>query len=468
MIASELARGVIEASPGSDDFVEYARSLASLAFSRNRKIAAEATQAVFDGVVQPLADRFDGDACDLHAAFLAEVLWAPGSPIRGTLLELGFSGPQALIERYGMLRDRALQRVGDYDDLRKVVVLSRVESKADVAVTSMVWQSAIYAFRDAEVDLLAPKENAYLIGNPYRIHRRIISYPHHGPLAKRLLAWKRWRDKVQASIEGFQPGHWLVVDPDSCVTQNGLLPLADDRYVEFFESRSYGEGSDASLAELAAEWCDKWYFWGGIEEMTPYVAGRSGSGSGGWYLGRSVGGRLAGVSFATDGKDSARLGTEFEDALLELLRKRGYSTVLDGGRDESAAANAAARVRAFRGTTNSLAVLEDGYRKRAKLMTYKGTYPSFAGWVSRAIALVGYDSAVSHVVAATGVPVIQVCAGAPNPVYRARWTPMSWNEVVSIPAQGPSDGPRVLKRIETELKRIEADNPRPVPVPFDE
>ena len=457
MTATELARGVMEASLGSRDFARYSRSLASLAFSRNRKIAAEATHVVFADVVQPLADRFEDDSYDVHAAFMAEAVHAPGSPITADIEGLGYAHPQDLIERYGMLRSEALEKTVVYEDILKVVVLSRVEIRADVAITSTILQCANIAFRSAELDLVAPKENAYLIGIPYRMNRKIVSYPRDGPLANRLLAWKRVRDKVRASIEDFQPGEWLVVDPDSCITQNGLLPLTDDGYVRFFDSRSYAEGERAPIAELAADWCGLWFFWGGIEAQ-PFVAQRFGNCSGGSFLSSSLRKRIAGVSFAVDGKESARLGGDFEDALLELLRKRGYWTVLDCGRNEADAAVAAERVHAFRGSTNHLTVIDDARHNQARLMACKATPATFGGWVSRASVYVGYDSAMSHVVATFFVPVIQVSAGAPNEMYRARWTPVSDAEVVSISAKGPEDGPGILKRIETALERIEEND----------
>lgn len=459
MTASELARGVMEASPGSPEFVEYSRSLASLAFSRDRKIATEATHALIGDVVQPLADRFDSGSCDVHAACMAEVVHAPGSPIAGALEELGHAHPQNLVERYGMLRSEELEKQVVNEDVQQVVVLSRVGAREDVAVTSVVLQCALIAFRSAKVELVAPKENAFLIADGRRVERTIVSYPRDGLLANRLLAWRRTLNKVRESIEAFRAGEWLIVDPDSCLTLNGLLPLADDRYVRFFESRSYAEGERCPIAELAADWCGQWFFWGG-PEVFPSIAARSGNTTGGWSLVLSLRKKLAGVSYAVGGCESRRLGGEFEDALLELLQKRGYWTVLDCGRSESDAATAAERVRAFPGSTSHLAVADDGMRNQARLMTYKGTVPAFGGWVSQAGVYIGYDTAMSHVVATFGVPVIQVCVGAPNEIYRARWTPFSYQEIVSIPAAGPGDGPSVLERIETELKRIEAADSR--------
>lgn len=462
MTARELARGVMEASTGSRDFVDYSRALAQLAFSRNRKVAAEGTRAVFSDVVQPLADRFDTDSSNAQAAFMAEVVHAPGSPIAGTLRTLGYAGPGDLVERYGKLESGELEEPVFEENVEQAVVLSRVGIKEDFAITSTILQSARFAFRGADIDFVAPKKNAYLFAGPHAFNRRIVSYPQTSPLTYRLLAWKRVRREVQACIQGWPPEERLVVDPDSCMTLHGLLPLADDSCLCFFPSRSYEEGELSRITDLTADWCGRWFFWGDFKAR-PYVVDNTGSRSKGFSLAYSLRKKLAGVSFSVRDRESARLGGDFENSLLELLTKHGYWTVLDGGRDESDAAVVAERVGAFRGTTKELAVAEDGRRNHARLMTCKGTLRDFGGWISRALVYIGYDSAASHVAASMGLRVAYVSVGAPNKTYEARWTPAAsdsqFDEVVPISAEGPDDGPAVLERIEAVLEEVSADDP---------
>jgi len=46
----------------------------------------------------------------------------------------------------------------------------------------------------------------------------------------------------------------LVLDPDSRLTQLGLLPVGAEERYHLFESRSYGGSSARTLPGLAAEW----------------------------------------------------------------------------------------------------------------------------------------------------------------------------------------------------------------------
>ena len=138
MTAMELGRAVMEASPGSNEFRDNARSLASLAYSANRAVATEASHVVRSEIVQPLADRFCQDACDCLVVFMAEALHAPGSPIASTIADLGYRTPQHLVERYGLLDRGDLEEYVDPDDVEKAVLVTRADLKGDIAVSSPI------------------------------------------------------------------------------------------------------------------------------------------------------------------------------------------------------------------------------------------------------------------------------------------------------------------------------------------
>ena len=225
-------------------------------------------------------------------------------------------------------------------------------------MSSPILSCASRAFRDAEIEIVGPRTNCLLIAPLHRMERSVVSYSHDSTLGNQLRAWTRLRAKVASAIQDFDAGHWLVVDPDSWMTQFGLLPLADDRYCRYFDSRSYAEQSKATLAELANDWANQWFFWGGVEVL-PYVVRGDGPESGSFYLSTKSQGKLAGVSFSTDGRQQVRLADDFEDRLLELLRHRGYQTVFDSGREAVDRTNATERIRAFGGSKSHLRVTSD-------------------------------------------------------------------------------------------------------------
>ena len=457
MTATELGRAVMEASAGSNAFRHNARSLASLAFSGNRAVATEASRVVLSQIVQPLVDRFCQDACDCLAVFMAEAVHAPRSPIGSAIAELGYPTPEHLFERYRMLERGELEKQVDSDDVEKAVLISRADLKGDIAATGPILSCAMRAFENADIEIVGPRTNCLLIGPSYRLERSVVSFSHNGTLGNQLRAWVRLRAKVASAIQGYDSGRWLVVDPDSWMTQFGLLPVADDRYCRYFDSRSYAEQSTATMAVLASEWGNQWFFWGGFDAL-PFIVLGYGPENGSFCLSRESRGKLAGVSFSVDGHEEARLGADFEDRLMELLRRRGYQTVFDTGREADDRTNALERIRAFGGSKSHLKVASDASNNRAQLLTCGNTIPNFSGWAKLASVYIGYDSAISHAVGSVGVPSLHLSVGAPNSTYRFRWTPTSYSEVVTIPADNSSDGPAVLNRIETELNRIEMDS----------
>src|SRR5580698_8207482 len=86
-------------------------------------------------------------------------------------------------------------------------------------------------------------------------------YGRTGSLADRLAAWPKL-------------GNGIVIDPDSRLTQLGLLPVCPDENYYFFESRSYGGDSDASLPDLTRRWVAETF---DIDDARPFIAPLSSS-----------------------------------------------------------------------------------------------------------------------------------------------------------------------------------------------
>lgn len=456
MEGRDIASRVLGAAPGSPEFIAASRELARLAFCGDPATARPATRTVFGDIVEPWSDRFEPDLCDAYAAFMSELLHAPGSPVASALAKLRLPGPDALRARYRKIREGRTDGSGRRETVRRVVVLSRVTLGADIAVTSAVIRGVLLAFPAAQVHFVAPRKNIELIADGDRVLGQSVSYDRGALLGDRLRSWFRLREQVQASIRGLGTGEWIVVDPDSRLTQLGLLPLADDHSYRFFESRSFERGSRAPLGRLAASWCRScWDV--DVSAITPFArSGRGGDGLAGQL--RALGkGRVAAVSFGVGGRESKRLGSAFEDRLLGMLRARGYHTVLDCGAGQSEARDASRRFRAFAGSKSHR---DEGQAtaggKLPELVTWKGSLAGFGRLVRSSSVYVGYDSAAGHLAAAHATPVVSVFAGAPSDRFLSRWTPWGRGPVHVIPAIRTASSSSVLARIATALDALEA------------
>jgi ADP-heptose:LPS heptosyltransferase len=266
-------------------------------------------------------------------------------------------------------------------------VLSRVTLGADVAVTSVLLAAARQAHPNAEIVFVGPRKNFELFAADGRLNHAAVEY-RRGSLQERLAVWDDLKALAAAP-------DCLILDPDSRLTQLGLLPIgAEDRY-HLFESRAYGGASDLNLPALAARWALETL---GVANAAPYVAVGQASGlSTAPYMSVSLG----------VGENAAkRIPDPFESQLLSLLSSR-LPLVIDRG----AGGEEAARV--------ERAVSQSG----ARATFWEGSFAGFAKVIAGSTLYVGYDSAGQHVATAYGVPLISIFAGFPTPRMFHRWRP---------------------------------------------
>ncbi len=329
--------------------------------------------ALFGTLVEGLADRFEPSLCDAYARLFSSAVARAAE---------GWDAA-SLLARYQRVR-RVRPAAGDP---RRVFVLSRVTLGADVAITSVLLAAAKLRFPRAEIVLAGPRKNFELFAGDPRIRHAEIAYLRGG-LRQRLAVWDSL-EKLLGDPDS------VTIDPDSRLTQLGLLPVCPEDRHYLFESRAYGGDSSRALPELAAAWAAETF---GVSRMKPWLA-LEGS--------PKPGGHTA-VSLGVGDNPAKRLPDPFEDGLLRLLAAGGAPIVIDKGAGGEEAARAQRAVA----------------RSGARASFWEGSFAGFASIVAGATLYAGYDSAGQHVAAAAGVPVISVFAGFPALRMFERWRPV--------------------------------------------
>jgi ADP-heptose:LPS heptosyltransferase len=329
--------------------------------------------ALFGVLVEGLADRFEPALCDAYARLFTQAI------ARVTGAE-----PSALVSRYEWVR--RVRRVTTHP--KRVFVLSRVTLGADVAVTSVLLSAAKQRFRRARITLAGPRKNYELFANDSRIHHAPIEY-RRGGLHERLAALEELKALFGADRE------CVVIDPDSRLTQLGLLPVCPEERHHLFESRAYGAETDKPLPQLTAEWAAETL---GIAGAAPYVSVNAAPKQAPYIT----------VSLGVGENPAKRISDPFEEQLLALLAKTGLGICIDKG------AGGAEAERVARAVARSQAVVS----------YWEGSFAGFASLIAGSKLYVGYDSAGQHVAAACGVPLISVFAGFPVPRMFDRWKPV--------------------------------------------
>jgi ADP-heptose:LPS heptosyltransferase len=213
----------------------------------------------------------------------------------------------------------------------------------------------------------------------------------------------------------------IVLDPDSRLTQLGLLPVCEESRYFFFESRAYGEYGEDSLVKLTQRWLESTL---GVPG-TPYIAPADAAPS-----------AMITVSLGVGENPQKRLSDPFEPELMALLAETGLSILIDKG----GSAEEAERVeRAIAGHEN--------------IRTWQGAFAPFASAIAMSTLYVGYDSAGQHVAAACGTPLLTVFAGAASPRMFHRWKPDGPGPSEVIRVDQP-DSAAVLAQVRERLPRL--------------
>jgi ADP-heptose:LPS heptosyltransferase len=329
-------------------------------------------QALFGILVEGLADRFEPVLCDVYVRLFSQALCHVDANL----------DPMSLVARYERVR-RPRPVAGRP---QRVFVLSRVTLGADVAVTSVLLAAAKRRFPSAEIIFVGPGKNQELFAGDSQIRHAQLEY-RRGSIADRLAAAGELKQLVAEAGS-------IVIDPDSRLTQLGLLPVCPEENYYFFESRAYGGETDRSLPELASEWAWETF---GIRDAKPNVS-----------LARvpKTTPSIA-ISLGVGENPAKRLPDPFEEELLRTLGETGLSLAIDKG----AGGAEAERVES--------AIAASG----VQASVWDGSFAGFAEMIAASRLYVGYDSAGQHVAAACGVPLISIFAGFPAPRMFARWRP---------------------------------------------
>jgi len=323
----------------------------------DRAIAEDDGRALLSIVVERLGDLFEPRLCVVYERLFRKVIE------RVT--------PE-LIPRLQQIRSNKFP-----PSVERVYVLSRITLGADVAVTSVLLNAAKRRYPSAEIVFVGPRKNYELFEADSRIRHREVLYARGGTLAERL--------RASASL-WFDDG--IVIDPDSRLTQLGLISVCDsDRYF-FFNSRAFGAEGDGRLPDLAAQWADD-------TQARPFIAPSRST---------EAAANIT-VSLGVGENPAKRLTDDFERELLQMLAATGASVLIDKG------ASPEERARVER-------VILPG------MVAHDGAFAPFAAQIARSKLFVGYDSAAGHVASACGVPLISIAKGFVSPHMAARWRPL--------------------------------------------
>jgi ADP-heptose:LPS heptosyltransferase len=335
-----------------------------------RSLGEERPAEFFRVIVEALADSFDPEQVAAYEDLMSA--WLPPRPkIEPTIPEF----------------------------VETVYVLSRVTLGADIKITSVILDAMKRRFPSAAIVFVANRKSIELYSADSRVWHIEAEYPRSGAVSQRI----EFAHQLRARLEG---ANRIVVDPDSRMTQLGLIPVCEARDYFHFPSRT--ANSADSLTELTQCWLEDLFGIPGEAYIAPDAVPMKG------------GPPHVAISLGVGENDSKRIGGDFEAQLIRALGEKYRTIWIDRGVGGEEARRVTAAAEA------------SGCMDRVRF--WEGSFAGFASIISQCDFYAGYDSAGQHAAAAAGVPLVSFFAGAPLERFRQRWSPAGSGRIEVINA----------------------------------
>jgi ADP-heptose:LPS heptosyltransferase len=491
---------------------EHIAALARLASSDNADDVKAATGAIFASLVEALADSFEPQAVTLYNRVFAQLIdfcrkTEQGERFDRELANFGLEREEDFIARAERLRHiRRLQQCAEEKRrIKRAIVLSRVTLGADVAVTSIVIERLKTEFPNAEIVLVGGSKAVELFGGDARLRFNEIQYQRAGTLTERLLSWLEVLRSVRQLLAGLSEEEYFIADPDSRLTQLGLLPLVAepdydnpktispksrpqifDNYL-FFPSRELGNRTSHSISELTSVWLNAVF--DGDEKTLPCLRLKASDKDLAKALIRRMrqqdGRPIVAINFGIGENLCKRVSDGFEKQLVTRLLENGVKIIFDKGFGDGEIERANAvlaeaerltyenrKLKILEIDETNLPTLLNGKPPETKanqaiaananltdaiatdalaadVLVWQGRIGLLAALIGESNLYIGYDSAGQHIAAALGVPCVDVFAGYSSPRMLERWRPTGKadSQVIAVDtSQGEMDDAAIIRQ----------------------
>ncbi len=422
--------------------------LCAQATDADEALSKSAVHCLFSEVVEGLCDSFLPKRVAIYDKVFTQVIdhcrhLPDGQALDKMLMKFGLYDEKSMLVR--KKKKEALQKFpkADRKKIKKICIFSRVTVGADVAVTGVVLSKLKSIFPGVNLVVIGPKKLEEVFGGHKDITIKEVPYARRGGLLGRLNAWVDLVGVIDEERRGLGFDEFLVIDPDSRLTQLGLLPVVPkDKGYFFFQSRTYAKARSGRIGELTANWLDD-VFGAGIEKTYPEIFIDKDV----LALGQACGEKLSHlgtrkvvcINFGVGGNENKRVSPGFEAELVEAFLEQGTAVILDKGfgAEVQMMDTLVAKLRAknkiiLEATQDNIQTLAAQRAWSCDVLTWEGGLGVFGALIATSDVYLGYDSGFQHIASAQNIPIIDVFIGALSPLFVKRWTPYGKNKVVII------------------------------------
>ncbi len=392
-------------------------------------------QALFSIIVESLCDDFEELQTDTYNQVMTQVISycrniPEGKALDARLKEFDLFSPEDFSRRNKIIRGNGNMLSGE-KKVRKILLLSRVTIGADVAITSIIIQRLKKTFPNAQIVLIGDNKLGEVYGGNQEIILRNVAYSRKGGLIERLSSWHHVLDIIAEEARPYLPEELILIDPDSRLSQLGILPLVPLNRYYFFDSRSDNAfNRKLSMPELTNVWLNRLtnedcFCYPRVWIPQAYLRNARLLSSSLCEI--EVKKRIV-INFGVGGNPRKRVGRRFEEKLLlTLLKEPEVVIFLDKGFGEQELAHSHLLLESVEAQGYPVANIRLGEKvpetlQQGGIIGIESSIGEMAALIANCDEFIGYDSACQHIAAATGTPCITVFAGSNNMRFIRRWS----------------------------------------------
>lgn len=403
-------------------------------FHSKPELDSIASAALFSLVVEKLCDDFEELPVELYSRVICQVIsfcrtLPTGRHLDQALTDFGLISSDHLYQR-AISTHTQQYRYDPNQAPARILLLSRVTIGADVAILSVMIQRLRRLFPKAEIVVVGNGKLRGLFDGAAQVRLRELNYARRGGLFERFASWHATLGILREEMPPGGEKEILVIDPDSRISQLGVLPLLHTDNYLFFNTRNHAQlAAGRCMAELANDWMDAVF---GVSDfcyptvwMAPALMEAAQKRM---DLLRASGARqIVTVNLGVGQNPRKRVSLEFEKRLLRAIAAVPETVVIldrGFGADETertwqlmadirhcglAGLEAHFSATNFPALPHGIIAVECSIAEMAALIAHSDEY-------------IGYDSACQHLAAAVKTPTLTVFAGSNNMNFVHRWS----------------------------------------------
>jgi ADP-heptose:LPS heptosyltransferase len=408
-------------------------------FSQDTDLNGIAARALFSIIIESLCDDFEDLQTETYNRVMAQIIsycrkLRAAEELDRFLQEFQIFTHGDLLTRINKIRmdNKTLSRK---HNVKKILLLSRVTIGADVAITSIIIQRLAQLFPAAELVLIGGSKLDEIYGGNTHIRLSHVAYNRKGGLLDRLSSWQTVLNIIDRELAACPLDNTILIDPDSRLSQLGVLPIIDLNHYFFFDSRSaVSFAGNLSMAQLTNAWLNNitgaedfhhpmvWLLPSNLHKAAQLYAKLKSNGAR----------RVIALNFGVGGNPRKKVGARLEqDLLLNLLQEPSTVILLDKGFGDEELQNSnslLARIKA-NGYAIHNAVFDEGLDTKLNwgVIGLQTRIGEIAAIIANCDEYIGYDSACQHIAAALKTPCLTIFAGSNNMRFIRRWSAFGSN-----------------------------------------